>query len=714
MAASKETKRGNFRLDVPLDASDVGDLAEDEQQDLKVVAVATSGQRVAAEVALGKSRKATASLDFAERPNGLKVYVGPASASDEELVETQTLTLDVGARDLVDRDQIELGPVHISPYFWHWWLRWCREFVIRGRVVCPDGHPVPGAEVCASDVDWWFLWNSSQQVGCATTDENGAFEIRFRWCCGYWPWWWWRHRAWRLDPLVADRLSAVLGDDLTAALGTVTSQPSLETLGSLLPANTIEAKSLQTADVGQMERLRAGLLERLPVSPDLAQLHIWPWWPWQPWWDCTPDLIFEVTQECEGVSTVIVDENIFDARWNIPNPLEVVLVAESACCVPPGCENEDCGGECLVIDGVCGVPLANVGANLGAPATPEGYWRPGAVAPGAVAWDGDRPFGGVLTISKNPGDLIGVDYYEVEHWDGGSWVPLPAGAELAFSRQVWEPGAAVPMSYPLFSVLPLSGHRVYETREHRETDIGGAWYPTAGWDRMWLSHNYSTLARLDSSAFHDGTYEFRVVGWDAGGPGTITNPRVIPICGTNEDNRFVLTFDNRVVTAVGHNVTHNCGPIHICTSEPDTHILDVRINGVSVNPCDVAEADGALEIDFEVTDPDGHLARYDLRAKYGLSGVQPLLGLGTITSLSADPIGWTYGQAIAAAPGQGAVAPHWYGGRYRLRIENAADAFPTPCCYLLELRGWKRTAVGCDADFDHWNRTEYSIGIGVC
>jgi hypothetical protein len=360
---------------------------------------------------------------------------------------------------------------------------------------------------------------------------------------------------------------------------------------------------------------------------------------------------------------------------------------------------------------VCGIPLTQVGGNLGAPAAPVGYYRPGAVTPGTTAWNSDRPFAGNIAITKNPGDLLGVDYYELEHWDGATWSALPGGAELGFSRRTWNnPG----FSSPPFSVATMSGHKVYETREHYETTSGDTFWPDAGWNRMWLSQNYSTLAVLNTAAFADDTYQFRVVGWTDGGGGTVVNPQPIPVCGTNQDNEFFLTFDNRAVTAIGHNPAHNCGSIHVCTVEPDTHILDVRINGVSVGPCDVAEPVGPLEIDFQVTDPDGHLARYDLRAKFGLSDVQPLLGLGTITQLSADPVGPTYGQAISGAPNQGALAPHWYGGTYRLTIANAVDAFPIPCCYQLQLRAWKRTVVDCDGDFDHHNRTEYSLGIGIC
>lgn len=31
----------------------------------------------------------------------------------------------------------------------------------------------------------------------------------------------------------------------------------------------------------------------------------------------------------------------------------------------------------------------------------------------------------------------------------------------------------------------------------------------------------------------------------------------------------------------------------------------------------------------------------------------------------------------------------------RLTVTNIRDAFPVPCCYLLDLRAYKRTIVGC-------------------
>ena len=58
------------------------------------------------------------------------------------------------------RQTANLPAIRITPYYWFWWLRWCRTFTIHGRVLCADGSPVPGAVVCAYDVDaWWWWWS---------------------------------------------------------------------------------------------------------------------------------------------------------------------------------------------------------------------------------------------------------------------------------------------------------------------------------------------------------------------------------------------------------------------------------------------------------------------------------------------------------------------------------------------------------------------------
>ncbi|HCX29318.1 MAG TPA: hypothetical protein DHU55_06025, partial [Blastocatellia bacterium] len=87
-------------------------------------------------------------------------------------------------------------------------------------------------------------------------------------------------------------------------------------------------------DPSALASLRDKLVARLPAAPELERLRLWPWWPWEPWWDCTPDIIFKVTQDCVEPNKVIVDENVWQTRWDIPTNLNVTLTATDACCIP--------------------------------------------------------------------------------------------------------------------------------------------------------------------------------------------------------------------------------------------------------------------------------------------------------------------------------------------------------------------------------------------
>ncbi len=718
MADKEPRDKKNFRLEVPFDASGIEDFDPNAQQ-LKAVVYPCDGLPVEQAIRLSKDGKGSAVFTFASNPGALTLRVGPADATAEELRGMQTLSLEVSSRQWGDKPALSLAPLGISSYFWYWWLYWCRTFTIRGRVLCPDGSPAPGAKVCAYDVDWWFIWSSTQLVGCATTDLTGAFEIKFRWCCGWWPWWWWLLRVWRLDPDIAAKVGPVLKQSPDVRLSPVTgNQPSLSVFKELLVQEGLNLdRPLGPEDVNRLEGIREKLLQKLPASPELERLRIWPWWPWGPWWDCAPDIIFRVTQDCITPGTVIYDEGITDTRWNIPTLLNVTLIANSEACCIPGCPDPHCcpDGECIVISQVCGDPINEIGGNPGAPVAPAGYFNPGAVLPGTAAYNGDRPYAGTIPIEKNFGDMLNVDYYEIEYFSGGSWGPLPPGAAQDFKRRWLETPGFTTGDVP-FPFTSISGHNVVESREHFESTGG-----LAGWNatRFWIA-NRELVVPLDTTKFPDGTYQFHVVGWQISGGGLI-NPRVLPVCGTEKDNELVLTLDNRVIDALTHPASHNCGGVHICTVEPDTSIDAVRINGTLVQPCDTIDAnEGNLEIDFSVTDPDGHLAVYTLIATYGLNLSVDLLNQpGSVLApiIVGTPYGPTYGQAL----GQGAVAPHWYGGSFRLTVP-VSQAFPEPCCYQLELRGWKRTIVGgqtgivynCEHNYAYGNLTEYTLGVGVC
>src|SRR3954471_10226914 len=141
-----------FRLSVPVDASSVSDYQPG--RGVKVVAFDAHGQAHEGAIKLSDSGKGSVTLGFDERPGTLRVVVGPEDATAEELRGLQTIQTSVSSRNWQGKPELELQPIVITSYYWWWWLSWCRTFTIRGRVICPDGSPVPGAQVCALDVDW--------------------------------------------------------------------------------------------------------------------------------------------------------------------------------------------------------------------------------------------------------------------------------------------------------------------------------------------------------------------------------------------------------------------------------------------------------------------------------------------------------------------------------------------------------------------------------
>jgi len=684
--------RGAFSLEVPLDATGIENFKPESP--VKVAVVNAKGGVTSQIVKLDTKGLGAASFKFDQHPGALRVMVGPGDATDDEIIHLQTLTREIPSRALPDRD-LRLPPILIPPFYWWWWLRWCRIFTITGRVLCPDGSPVPGATVCAYDVDWWWWWSSLQQVGCAVTDANGAFVIRFRWCCGWWPWWWWRLRYWQLDPGLLDKIRAVLERIPGIKIPIPSPRPTLDIFEEMLVGQPVQLAGSQV-NLAALPGLRDQLLARLPSSADLANLRLWPWWPWQPWWDCAPDIIFKVTQNCQGQERVIVDEQVWDTRWDISTNETVTLTAnDEACCIhePPPPE-----GDCLVISSVCDDLLNRIGGNPGAAPAPVGYLNPGVIATA-----GDRPYAGTASIAGLFGTTANVDYYEFEwaNLPAGPWNAMPPPAAGGFRRTYWGPqlgGGPVGFHDAIFNFTPIGGRLVIESREHFEaTNDPASW----GITRFWVSNRDLLMQWRTGGTFADGTYYLRLVGYTFQA-GQLGPPQVLPLCDLQGDNSLVLTIDNSTSTL-----------------EPAADIVDVRINGISAGPCSNIDArnGGSLVVDFVAYDVDQHLAYYDLRATYGKNMAKNLLtapgatltpvGLGAIPA--ADFVGSDYG----AARGQGATAPNWRAGGLRLTMPDLRNAFPETCCYQLELRVYKRTVVNCDHNYTPSKLSFYSLTVVV-
>ena len=738
---------GKFQLTVPLDASGIKDFKPDHH--VRIAAYDRSGAVASAAVAqLDDKGKGQATLHFAEKPGGVRVVVGPGNATDEELKNLQTISVNVPPGRWKD-NAVQLSPISISPYYWWWWTWWCRDYTITGRVVCADGSPVPGATVCAYDVDWFWWWISESQVGCAVTDANGAFQISFRRCCGWFWWWWWEQRVWRVDSILADRIVPLLQKvPGIRRIPLPDPAPDLKVFESLLSQGAGPSRSLALAapqrgrqvtnasiNPGALESLRSQLLSKLPYSQELERLCVWPWCPWWPWWDCDADIIFRATQNCNGQNRVIIDETILQTRFDIPNQLNVTLVAnDQACCLAQPCQDSDCPpGNCILPIDICDTTSASVGGNPGANPAPAtiGFENPGLAAPGNPY--ADRPFSEGVLLATNFGDAFDGDYYEFE-WStsaAGPWSAMPLAADGAFSRTYWD-AMLNPHNVP-FNPTPINSpdgmRNVFESRQHYEANnsIG------IGWDEC-IGCNYPTLMWWQTlNTFANGTYYLRLKAWTRHGyVGDLSNKRIVPFCGDNpKDNYVVIAIDNRppVGPGAGHPLDHPCGSgtVHVCTTQPDCNIFSVKIAGQTVGPCAniTAKDSDPVEIDFMVHDPDGMLAFYSLSCNFGLDATEDLIDVNGvhIGSIAPGPaasfatswigpaaqVGPDYGTALL----QGATAPDWEGGTITLTTTVGA-LFPETCCYQLQLWVFKRNIVNCYYGIDsngYYNLTELSFTV---
>ena len=761
-----------FRLEVPLDASQVRGFKPEHA--LKVIAY--GGKTTLEEtVKLDAEGKGSAHFTFSEAPGSLKVALGPENASAEDLKRLQTLSVDVPASKWRGSTEVRLTPVAISNYYWRWWLIWCREFKVTGRVLCADGSPVAGATVCAFDVDWWWWWTSQEQVGCATTDASGSFEIDFTRCCGWWPWWWWETREWLLDPIVAEKIIASLRNNPKfKQIPTPSPKPSLDVFAQLIgsaartqrarlaiPAARTLATAKAAIDPTALDGLRNQLLEVLP--PDFP-LRIWPWYPWWPWWDCGANLIFSVTQLCGGQTNTIVSQTIADTQWDIPTNFSVTLTAnDQACCTwtCPDCPE----GNCLVPTDICDLNVGSIGGNIGSPVLPNPQPTPppspleGLYDPGVQ----DRPFAGTVDLLGIFGTAADVDYYEFQYatptgsTEGpGPYVPLPLAALESFSRLVLVPAPFpiffkwVPIGFPVNTLSDGStNHYVFETIAHYEANNG---------TQIWDSATHDLLLPMNTpNVLANGTYYLRLVGYKRPGySGNLTltnslgaNPGVLTVCDPDPDNplvdnRWVVTLDNQApgntdpsgnplypnpagcpASAGAYCQPCGSGTVHFCTNQPTTDIFRVQIvhadnSTTPLGPCGNApiNCDDTLQVDFVAYDPDAFLYEYTLNVYYSDNLTNNLLGLassaltpGVITTAWA-PAAAQVGPDYASALGQGAVSPVWSGGALTLKV-NASQALPMTCAYLLQLVAYKRTIVSCDslAHYDQYNVSEWSFTI---
>lgn len=632
-----------------------------------------------------------------------------------------------------------VGSIVIPEAIYRRWLIFCRRYTIRGRVVCRRWRfdpqlglwtfvdaAVPGATVEAYDVDRWWWFYFKDLIETTVTDVNGYFEMDFWWCCGRWyPF----PRPWLIDPDIQRRIRDLIAqarphggplpdpppdpyaleEYLTRIAGrSAAGAPTMlanRTMATAAPASAPATSALNLAAV-------------LPPAPDLEALRIWPWWPSD---NCAPDILLRVTQPCGGVVQVIYEEPLSQTRWDAPRFLDVTLQAnDKACCLPPP-DDPPCG-DCVVFTWAGCTRTDHIGGEgLAGPPDLRGYAFPNSL---------DRPFAGSFGVRGDFGEdaRLVVDYYKLEYRkDGmppGTWIDMSTVPGLlgSISRAYWDHGVPGFSASIPFGPTTVDGRTVYKTRYKFERDNPGLPGGAYIWD------DWDTLFHWDTTQLPqgDGLYTFRLVAYREAADGTLVDERVMPLCGTEDDEVPTdavvwVRLDNRNVPHPLSTPAHPCGAdtVHICTAEPDCDFVSVIKNEgmagqAAINPCDivtVADSD-TITVHFTVTVPatanDGHLQAYDMSAHYAESAVFYPLVVGT---LSGDPTihyGPDYATALTQGPPGSITRPHWYGGSFKVTLPGSA--FPASCAYLLHLRAWKRSTNGCtDPYYFHANVCEFSF-----
>jgi hypothetical protein len=657
-------------------------------------------------------------------PNvAMMAALGPDAVSIE--VDLAAMQSGAGARRAAKAPALSLERIVVPPEFYLRWIHWCRTYVIRGRVVCRQwvynpqtgrweicDSPVPGATVEAYDVDRFLFWYRRDLIKSATTDAAGNFVIKFRWCC-WWPIPWppVRQPGWTLDPAVLDKLRHLF-EQRNIPLPPVPPEPDplfLQALaGGALNALPAVQRPAALPNLTDAHAVHETLRAVLPGDFDLGSRVIFP--PNQ-LNDCAPDIVFRVTQPCDGKVNVIYSETNAQTRWDIPTSLNVTLVANALACCIPHCHDPECP-ECIVVESIACTPKAVIGDSAGPPDL-RGYAYAGTSL--------DRPFAGALPFHGGVG--WDVDYLGVQaSFNGGAFTDLATPVFAGYGRSYWNGAAWIGVNFP---VVVKSGRSVIMTRKHFE-DLNPA-IPRFGGAVLW--NDYTTLFVWDTydtsvtphvARIPDGLYAFRFVGYDANAADdlVLATARVLPTCGQQRDDITYVRLDNRSMAL--HLVPGiPCTAVHACNAEPDCYIRSICVNeglptAHCIQPCDIISLtdNDTLTIHFTASCPstatDGHLGGYQMNAFYGASQTFAI-GTGMHGSFQADPT-FEVGPDYASALLQGAPRPHWYGGDYKVTLKGSD--FPLCCAYLIELFAWKRTTDGCsDPMWVHNNRYQVTLTV---
>jgi hypothetical protein len=625
------------------------------------------GDEIVGEYPLDEKGNVRIAVDRAEsaRVQNLALVVGPSGIPNNlgGVPELQRVPIDPGHLEKAKAElKLPLEKIKLDPEILELWWGWCQWYCVSGRVIGPDGCPVPFAEVTVNTVSFFLSKTPRKTV---TADQNGNFTACFNWCqwpswcwpC--WPFWWWCWPWWwEWDILhVIERIEQALphvpvGPGPVENPRLALSRPDQK----MMARGEAFSFARKAEERFEPDEARTSLITRKLANPAIRRLF--PWW----WWCCDdPNICFTVTQ---GGNTILDENPATDTRWCFGANQSVTLVGSgqvvTACDPPPPPLQGFLWtrvGDTLVAD----IHDGYADGNTGHPASDMAFWNGlniyGEFAPGTVGyyqvdagqWTGNPARGGSPPVSSTP---ITADLYNtVVIWH-------TASSTVTFHQVKMGP----------FSNGGLTG--LYATQDQR-ISAPAPWPPfpphVAADIIVWAYNGLkvSTDASSLIGGATNGGVTLSVTGYDAAFSPVALTP--------NPDDHLTLEIDNSSAITIGH---INGLTVH------DNNNMVVNSTGTGNCPAYEIHPGGYVVLDVTVKDDNEHIAHYLISPEFGHATI------GTTTPGERDY------QPPAMFPGAPYKAPNTALKSFGGGTEDIYFYPTESCCYDFRLYVAKRVTNG--------------------
>ena len=394
-----------------------------------------------------------------------------------------------------------------------------------------------------------------------------------------------------------------------------------------------------------------------------------------------PDLIFRFTQNTNGSTETIYEENPSEVHWNVADGGSLTFEITSPLAV---CSNPNIGlssipnNKLFLFTRVGNYETANIDCK-GSNPTSEGYYAPRKTPYSFTGINTDMPFGRTLDLFAWFGKQSQINYYKVQYsMDAGTtWTDI----ETSLSNKWYDTSDSNPLNWHWVSesMGPFSDGGLDNLYK-----IPYFVRPNTPWSFL------DRAARFNTSLATDGLFRVKVTGYKWSG-GILVSTTSSDILIDPNYGEIVLQVDN---------------------TAPTVEILGLKLNGASKQVCEIlsfgTSASDRISIDFRVYDQPGHLRQYTLEAMYGHNCyVSPK---PSTPNEAADD----YNNNASGSPSwQGSLSyiTEYVGSSYGTSpISPCTSGIMPTCAYQFRLHASKRTTNGYGLIYD-WIEDTWHVTI---